>query len=437
MDELVLSFYVLVSISTIWLGFRVYERWVNHISLYGVVWGVQIILFELRFINYPDLSVETVLFIFGAWAIFIISSLTIRKFYSAGAVSQHGSVYRYNDNVIFALLIVLTFIGAAGTYQHWTKLIQLFGSVQNAIISGNLVYSITRTGGIPGAWPYVDSVSLAASLLGGYYVGSRGKYAFVGIIPFITELMEAVYAAGRANFIIAAVLWGTAFFLSQAKRKSTNRRALRRQLVFLTSIIAIFVFGMEFVRSFRGVKESFTGESQSLSRINTVGFITPSIYLYLSSDVAVLNKFLNYDFEGKGENQIAGANTLSPIYRVLSKFDLTTYPPQSQKFYTVPVGTNTGTYLRELYADWGVGGTLLIVYILGVLCSVTFEAYQRTKSLTLLAVLAHLYVLVFYTFAVQLTRLSPWIVSLIFAVIAGVIANATVKRNDTAGEPTT
>ena len=82
MPELTLTLYVFVAVATVYCGVYVYRRWINHITIYGIMWGLQIILFQIRLIKYPDLSLETTLFIFGAWVVFVLASLTFRTFYS-------------------------------------------------------------------------------------------------------------------------------------------------------------------------------------------------------------------------------------------------------------------------------------------------------------------------------------------------------------------
>lgn len=417
MPEIVLLSYIAITIFTVWVGLRAYGRWINHVTIYGVVWGTQIILFQLRFINYPDLSVETSAFIFGAWLVFVVAALTFRRFYAAKELNNRA-IFPLDMGVTTIVLVLFTVIGALGTYQHWTVLLKMFGSVKGAIVNANLLYSFRRSeAGFPGMWPYVDSVSLAADFLGGYYAGQRRKPIVLGVLPFVVELANAIASFGRSRLIIGAILWGTAFFLPQAKSIGIDWKTTRKRVLTLLSIVLIFVFGMEFVRTFRGVNESFTGEKTSLSRLKGVGFVTPSIYLYLSSDVAVLNRFLDYEFAGDGEHTPVGGNTFAPFYRIFAKLGLTQTVLEYQKSYRVPASTNTASYLRELYADWGIGGAMFFVYLTGALTSYVYEQYQRRKSLILLALLAHLNVVVFFSFAVQATRWGYWVISLAVSIV--------------------
>jgi len=425
--ELVLFIYIVIAVATIWLGVRVYGRWINHISIYGVVWGTQIILYQLKLIKYPDLSLETVVLIFGAWSIFVIASLTIRNFYATKETHVEKSV-AISNGLMKTVLICLLVVGAVGTFQHWMVLIRLFGSVKSVIINGNLVYSVLhREARIPGMWPYIDSVTLAADFFGGYFACRRGRPIFLGIVPLFVELVEGISGFGRARLIIGTILWVSAFYLPQAKSRSMGRKILAGRIFMVATIIVIFAFGMEFVRSFRGARESFSGETASLSHIKGIGFITPSIYMYLSSDVAVLNKFLDYEFSGKGENTPIGGHTFGPFFRFFAHFGIVDEMPVYQKFYNVPVGTNTASYLRELYDDWGIVGVVLYVYLLGAISSWAFEAYHRKKSLVSLAFLSHVYVVVFYSFAVQATSYIYWLISLIASLLAASVVDTFGK----------
>jgi len=427
MSELTMFTYVLIMVATIYCGVHVYTRWINHVTIYGVVWGIQLVLFQMRLIKYPDFSMETTVFVFGAWAIFILASLTITNFYSLRRVPSQESRIG-SSNLLASALVGLTVIGAIGTLQHWMVLIKVFGGVKNAIISGNLIYSMSkREGGIPGMWPYIDSVSLSADFFGGVFAGLRKRPFVLGIFPFVVELANAVSGFGRSRLIIGAILWGTAFFFPRARKALADRKTLAKRALTVSFIVFILVFGMQSVLTLRGGRESFTGETTALSHIKGAGFITPSIYMYLSCDIPVLNKFLSYQFSGNVEHTPPGGYTFAPFYRFISKFGIVDPMPVYDKFYNVPVGTNTGSYLRELYIDWGIGGSLLIVYLLGAICSTVYETYQRKKSLAVFSLLAHLYVVVFFTFAVMATAWTYWLISLVFSVLVGLIIDKFTK----------
>lgn len=419
MSELTLFIYMVIAVWTVWLGVRLYGRWINHVTIYGTVWGIQMILFQIKLIDYPDLSFETLAFIFGAWVVFVVSSVTIRNYYSSK--SPNVVLEQKGSKILVVTFVLFTIIGAIGTYQHWTVLIRMFGSVRETILHGYLLYTMRIREGIPGEWPYVDSVSLSASFFGGYFAGTKHKFAFLGIIPIITELIEAVAGFGRSKLMIAAILWGTAFFLPKVRRSVRDWKALRKRMVLLFLVIFVFGFGMEFIRTFRGGKESFTGETTTLSQLKGVGFITPSVYMYLSSDVAVLNKFLNHEFAGDGEHGPIGGNTFAPVYNLSAKLGIIEPIPTYERFYAVPLSTNTGTYLRELYVDWGIFGAFVVIYLMGAISSIAFEVFRKKRTLLSLAILSHIYVIVFFTFALQGTRWGYWMISLVFSAVGATL----------------
>lgn len=96
----------------------------------------------------------------------------------------------------------------------------------------------------------------------------------------------------------------------------------------------------------------------------------------------------------------------------------------------MPTLSNTGSYLKDLYVDWGIVGTMFIVYLLAITCSLVFESYRRKKSIVLLAVLCHLYVLVFFTFALQATVWTYWLISLAGSVLGAVIIENSGRGKD-------
>ena len=420
MSELTEFIYVFITLATIWLGLRVYGRWTNHISIYGVVWGTQIILYEVRLIDYYPVSTEAKVFVFGSWLVFVVASLTFRNHYRSDSPVRSASPPR-NDVFLFVFLSVLL-VGAVGIFQHWMVVLKIFGSIKSVIINGNLLYSLRKKEtGIPGEWHYIDAFNLAADFLGGYFAATRRRPIILSVVPLMLEVINGIGASGRSRIVIGLVLWGTAYFLSNPKSRVIDTRKAAKRMALVGVVIVIFAVGMEAVREIRHGNESFSGETEQLSQLRGLAFVTPSVYMYLSSDLPVLSKFLDYEFAGRIEHDPVGGNTFAPFYNIFAKFGLAKEIPGYEKFYSVHLSTNTGTYLRELYADWGIFGAMLGVYLLGAISSIVFELYQRKKSLVALAVLANVYVVVFFTFALQATRWGYWVISLVVSVISAAV----------------
>ena len=79
--------------------------------------------------------------------------------------------------------------------------------------------------------------------------------------------------------------------------------------------------------------------------------------------------------------------------------------------------TNTGTYIRELHADFGLSGVLFGPYIIGLLITwLWFKFYMENSSLIAFAVLVFLNIIIGFSFLVMVTRLLYWGASLFFII---------------------
>jgi oligosaccharide repeat unit polymerase len=131
---------------------------------------------------------------------------------------------------------------------------------------------------------------------------------------------------------------------------------------------------------------------------------SPSIYLYISSDAGVLSKYLEMD---KEETRI-GENSFRLFYDFLSRFDLVEKPAFFQRGYFIPMWTNTGTFIREIHADFGIIGVITIPFILGIILTRLWFSFIRTGNIYSLLFMVYLYLIIGFSFLVMVTRLNQW-----------------------------
>ena len=210
-----------------------------------------------------------------------------------------------------------------------------------------------------------------------------------------------------------------AYILNQKRNirifKSTFSSSFKR-VITLVILISLLVITVELVRTARGSYEKFSGGSSALKAMNKSGisFITPSVIMYLTVNNGVLNQYLKQNVE----KVVWGRYTFAPFWRILSKLGFHTYVGFYQNwFYNTPVSANTGTYIRELHADFGVGGVVFVPYILGIIVSVYWYRVQKHNRLLDIVVLTHLYVVVCLSWFIMATQLASWCISLFCGVI--------------------
>ncbi|MDZ7274362.1 MAG: oligosaccharide repeat unit polymerase [candidate division KSB1 bacterium] len=414
------------------VGRLCFRRWFNHITLYSIIWGMGLALYEIGLIRYPRLAIAVWLMVLTAWVAFLIGSVLPALANRAVAVGQTGdcsprswSAHNQETRLLAIAILILTVLALFAVINHWVVLINRFGSITNVLLNGYQVYRLRTTGHAAsiGVIPYVDSFALAACCLGGIYAARKGRMTLLALLPLLTLVMEDIAQAGRAKMLIGSLLFFSAFFLTKRRMPAGGAapaaRARFRSVILLVFLGIILVGAFEFVRFYRGANEVFYGMSRQLGEFTGTGFITPSVYLYLSSHVGVFNAYWN----AGGESFFPGANTFAPLFRVLAKFELADAVPFFQKFYNVPVSTNTGTYLRELHADFGLAGVLLAPFLIGWLCTFFMTRTKRQPRLVNLIVLTHLYLIVMFSFFYQITRLGEWLISLLTALAVAMLVD--------------
>jgi oligosaccharide repeat unit polymerase len=401
-----------------------FGKWFNHVSLYTWIWGGALILFELRLINYYPLETETWIVIVFCWLLFILgsSSVVLVRFAvndnhpSNNPKADYSNIHnglKQLKNILWFLNIV-TFTSALHDLYIVSK---IFGGLSKALILGNLLYSYRVSEGLPGSIPYISSLVFTAAMLAGNYTARIEKVTLVAVLPLIIIIMIDLANMGRADILVAAILFTSTYLLTPKQKdmsiKSNRSKVRKLALLFVVSII---VFGgSEFIRSTRHVKEGISGSSKTLQKLNSASFITPSIYLYLSSDYGVLNQYIKHG----GENTPFGGNTFLPVYRILEKLGVDVHANVYQPWYKTPVKTNTGTYLRELHGDFGVIGLFAIPYIIGLLTSVFWFRVKDYGRISDLSVVAFFYGIIGMSFFVMVTRLGSYFFFIFVSILIG------------------
>jgi len=416
------------------VGKHLFQGWFNHISIYSGIWGFSLATLQLDLIEYYPLSAEAWILIIAAWCAFFLGSVTLAAARFArspgepwdGGKTSNDITGREGDELRLLrwILWVLSAVSLLVVLQHWYIVVEKFGSIANVLLWGNIVYSFRVEEGIPGAIPYLDSLALTGTLLAGVYTAKAGRIRFVAVVPFLIVMLNEVANMGRAKLVMAAVLFLSGYALTRqcsVPRVKASPRGRIRRLLIVVLALALLIGGAEFVRSTRGATESFRGARHELYELSRDAFLTPSMYLYATSHPVVFSKYL----KSGGENPALGGNTLAPLYRILAKLGFDVETTVYQRFYKVPISTNTGTYLRELHADFGVAGVFVFPYVLGLAATIAWLALRRRFRYTTLAVVSYLYALVAMSILYVGTRAGD----LLFGAVAAYLVGLFVDRN--------
>lgn len=407
------------------LSKHLFDKWFNHLSIYVIIWFFLLFLYELKLIRYEDLTFETWFVIIGAFISYFLGIITffVAKNNFGNYPDSNNKNLRIQTNlfinnakVLKISILITSIIGLIGAIQNWLVLLHEFKTFPNIIISANIIYHM-RVEGELAFVPYLSSFSYVAVFLGALYSARKGKISFYLTFPFLGVILSDLANVGRAGMLFAFVEFISALVLySYSINKYDLNQSKRSNKKFAISIVLIFislVAAATVVKSIRGSVESISSSTSTLNKLKGNAVITPTVYLYFSSDVGVLNKYL----ELEKENSMFGENTFMPIYRVLNKLDLVEKPQFYQTGYYIPMWTNTGTYLRELHADFGVTGILLVPFLLGLFITFLWFKFFETTRLNYLVILVYFYIIIFFSFVVFEPRQGYWIISLVLILL--------------------
>jgi oligosaccharide repeat unit polymerase len=368
-----------------------------------------------------DLRETTWLLIILAFLSFSIGSITVfwgrQSFNLSNSISTNNNealtIFSDGGKTVKMIILITGTIGFIAALQNWVVLLNKYGSISNVLLSANEIYSLRVDSKLTGVLPYFSAFSLIGICLGGAYTAYKNKLTLIVLLPFVAAVLKSLAQFGRVGMLIAFVAFISSFFLyrnyiaSRADRRNFSSKKII--LVFLFFLILI-ISAASVVKIFRGTYEGFKGATKELAAFKEGVIISPSVYLYLSSHVAVLNQYL---VKGVEEADF-GENSLAPFYNLFSKFGLTERVPYDARGYFIPMWSNSGTYLREIHADYGVIGVFLLPYLLGLFSSyfwVRFYYYGKPSSFIILLFLYQIIILSFFSI---ITRGAEWFIALFF-----------------------
>jgi len=295
-------------------------------------------------------------------------------------------------------------------------LIHMFGSIPSVIVNAAVVYRLNVNREIEFI-PFLPSFVYVGVFLSGIYSAYKGKFTFLTFFPFIDIVLKELTYFGRGEILLTLIEFFFSFFLFRHLLKDDQTKEFKfskaNALITSSILIGFLVVSASIVRISRGNYENYVGANNQLEQLKSNFIISPSIYLYLSSDIGVFSKYLQAD----AEHTSFGQNTFLILYHFLGRLKVIKDPSDFQKGYFIPMWTNTGTYLRELHADFGTTGVLLGSYLIGLILTWLWFKFYEENSLIVFAFLVYFFLIVGFSFLVMATRLNQWYISLFLIVI--------------------
>lgn len=428
---------LIVSFLSILLSKYLFRKWINHLSLYAFSWTVMLVLYQWKLLPYYNLSLETWMVIIVGYLSFLLGIILI--FAARNLFDKDNNIFfRQGQNQlnIFAdegkilkySILIMGVIGFVFAIQHWLVLIKMFGSIPAVLINANIAYRLRVKGEIKGVIPYFYIFSYASVFLAGIYTAYKGKLSLITILPFFGVIVEELANVARSGILLAAIEFFAAYILTRNIMAGNSKKVLHGKfniILSLVVLISLIILSASLVKTIRGTYESFSGESKQLKSLKTTAIISPSIYMYLSSDVGVLNKYLQYN----NENAMFGENTFLVFYSILSKFGAVERPSDYQTGYFIPFWSNNGTYLRELQADFGFAGIIFGPFLIGLLTTYFWFRFYETKEVISLVFLNFFYLIVGFSFLLMVSRFSIVIINLFILLLSVPVIEILASKN--------
>lgn len=416
-----------ISIISVVIGKALLGKWLNHLTLYCVIWSGLILLYELKLLPYPNISARAWFYIITSYLSFLFGILTLtsaRNLYNKKTILNKSAnldlkIFKDGGKAVKYALLFTSAITIYTAIQNWMVLIKMFGSIPAVILNANYIYILnSKGGGIKGMVPFIAVFGYVAIFFSGIYTAYKGKFTFLTFLPFIGIIVREMATVGRVGMLLALLEFLFVFFLFRHLLNNDSSKRFKfsktNAIISFAFILALFIASASIVRVARGGTEKFVGASQQLSELKGNFIISPTVYLYLSSDVGVLSKYFDYE----PEKTKFGQNTFLTVYHILSKFDIIDRPSDYQKGYFIPMWTNTATYIREIHADFGVTGVFLIPYLLGLIITWLWFKFYEEKSLIVFTILVFLYLIIGFSFLVMFTRVGYWSISQLLIIIS-------------------
>jgi len=309
--------------------------------------------------------------------------------------------------------IIFASIGLFGALQNWYVLFSLYGDLKTILLKSNTIYIARVESSIPGVIPYLQIFGHISLILSAIYSSYKGKLTPIAIITMLSVILKSLAMFERISMLIAFFEFISTYILISyyisINRSGKRQKGKLKFYITIAIISVIIVISASIVRTFRGTYENYQGAKSELNMLDGKYILTPSIYLYLCSHVGVLNRFLAED----NEKTKLGQNIFAPMYNVLSKINYSEKVLPHQKGYHIPMWSNSGTILRDLYADFGILGILCFPYLLGMLSSYSWLKYFYNGNTTFLAVLIYLFPLITLSFISSISRAMDWYAGLV------------------------
>lgn len=416
---IITTFLALLFITT---GRIVIDKWINHLSMFAVIWWGMINLYELKMMRYIELTgftwwvitLSCLAFYLGVLLLHVYRKFTNKKINARKPESL--LLFQNNCKILKWIISITLILGALVTIQHWLMLLGKYGSIAGVILNGNEIYRL-RVDGDLDTVPFVGAVIFISIFFTGIYTAYKNKINLLSIASILILLIRQIADFSRAGILFGIFIFVLSFILTRQYLSKFQKKNIKQQIKLVVIVILFMSFavgGAGIVRSTRGSIEHFQASSRELGGMTNSFFITPSLYLYLSSHIAVLSKFNEIDYYN---DYAFGGKSLKPIHNFLSKFGFTENLPYYGKGYFVPMWTNTSTWITDFIKDYGPAGIFLCPFLISLLTTFSWLRFIEEGKILHLAIATFMGVLILFSFLGMYSTSAYWFISFLIVLV--------------------
>lgn len=413
---------IIIALDIIFISILISGVRLNPITIFIFFWGLSIIANILNWYGFPKVDSWGWLVITSSIFYYVFGSMTV----CLSKPKNNNKYLKYflddfnKNNVILKVILVLCAISFIGIVSDWWVLFKRFGDIISIFINANLIYTMRVEGEGLGGIPYLGSLSLSACALAGIYFERTRRFRFLLIFPFILVILGALASMGRVTIIMAILLYLNPCIMSYGfiDRKNTTVR-YRMKIFIVIAAIIILVLGSTKIRVIRG------GNVEIVDRVPafliSLGLVEnpifSSIYTAISGPIASFSSSLNHDREDLGKGLIPGMQTISPVFRLIGKMGLL---PSVSYYEIAPESElpNIGTYLKDIYIDFGLLGVIMIPYFLGYFTMFLLYKWIQNGKITVCITLSFMYLFIEFSPVVNLFRLGYFLIPFTVSVLS-------------------
>lgn len=385
-----------------------YEKNINPLSLYVVIWSSIVLLHESGLIYFYDLSLTTWITIIFSEVLYILGVLIGNR--ACKRIKYHVNEIDIDKVTMKRIILLLSIPSLLSTVINLVNSIRTGGLFFIRNIYNTYMNSIlTQSGSVSIIGNVFESLVFFAVALSSLYIV---KYGFEKIIllPLISLVLGQLSNGSRGTLVVAIVIFTSLIILNKIGIKKDRGKI--RNVIIITGILFIAI------TYFRGVtveRIEFPYASEFFKRICGNSKLLYSIFSYIVSPIGVLNQYIENPVSGTwGGTTFRVFNKLLFNLGIINEFDDRAEFPT----YLTPKASNVGTYLAELIRDFDYAGMFFVCFMLGFVFAYSYRRMIKNKSVIhslLCTVWFTLVVLSFFAWYMRI--MGMWIIILISLVI--------------------